>query len=184
VLKVEDGAFDMSEPLRNQINSWWRTVSSEETLNTYQNTLQVTWNILRETAGLIWLFLCLGLVFFDWFRDTAIGSGRQLKTWIDALPEPKVEHAWSEVVSQSKSVSQVGTSRLLEQARGQLGITAAPRPATQPAMSPTPSAPSTPVISQAVPAKPAPTPTSPPADSPSAETQEAVAPNPEANAAD
>ncbi len=114
----------MSYPLRSQISTWWQTVSSEETLNIYQNTVQVTWKILQETAKLLWLFLLLGLVFFDWFRDTAVNSGAQLKTWSDSLQEPKAEHIWTEVVKFAKSVGQDGTTRLLGQAREQLGIQA------------------------------------------------------------
>jgi hypothetical protein len=123
----------MSEPLRSQISYWWQTVSSEETLNTYQNALQITWNILRETAKMLWLFLCLGLVFFDWFRDTAITSGRRLKAWVDSLQEPKAEHAWAGIVQWLKSVGQLGTSKLLNQAREQVGI-APTRPIVQPSM--------------------------------------------------
>jgi hypothetical protein len=126
MLAVEDGEHEMSYPLRSQISLWWQTVSSEETLNIYQNTVQVTWKILQETAKLLWLFLLLGLVFFDWFRDTAINSGAQLKTWVDSLQEPKAEHVWSEVVKFAKSVGQNGTTRLLGQAREQLGMQAPP----------------------------------------------------------
>jgi hypothetical protein len=114
----------MSYPLRSQISLWWQTVSSEETLNIYQNTVQVTWKILQETAKLLWLFLCLGLVFFDWFRNTAVNSGGQLKTWVNSLQEPKAEYVWSEVVKFTKSVGQNGTTRLLDQAREQLGLLA------------------------------------------------------------
>ena len=125
----------MSQPLKSQVSYWWQTVASEETLNTYQSALQVTWNILRETAKTLWLFLCLGLVFFDWFRDTATRLGRQLRNWVDALPEPKAEHAWSEVVQWSKSVGQTGSSRLLNQAREQIGVAPVAYPATQPTIS-------------------------------------------------
>jgi hypothetical protein len=122
MLALEDGEREMSYPLRSQISIWWQTVSSEETLNLYQNTIQTTWKILQETAKLLWLFLLLGLVFFDWFRNTAINSGGQLKTWVDSLQEPKAEHVWAEVVKFAKSVGQTGTTRLLGQAREQLGL--------------------------------------------------------------
>jgi hypothetical protein len=137
MLAVEDGEREMSYPLRSQISLWWQTVSSEETLNVYQNTVQVTWKILQETAKLLWLFLLLGLVFFDWFRDTAVNSGAQLKTWSDSLQEPKAEYAWAEVVKFAKSVGQNGTTRLLGQAREQLGLAVpAPSVATSPTISP------------------------------------------------
>ena len=157
----------MSQPLKSQVSSWWQTVASEETLNTYQSALQVTWNILRETAKTLWLFLCLGLVFFDWFRDTATGLGQQLRRWFDALPEPKVEHAWTEVVEWSKSVGQTGTTRLLNQAREQIGVapvqrptqpmvsvTAAPRPVAAAPLDAVPAAPVKPAAPTQVPSAP------------------------------
>lgn len=45
----------MSYQLLDQVNLWWKTVSDKESLNTYQKTIQTTWNILRETAKLAWL---------------------------------------------------------------------------------------------------------------------------------
>jgi hypothetical protein len=151
--------LSMSQPLKSQVSSWWQTVASEETLNTYQSALQVTWNILRETAKTLWLFLCLGLVFFDWFRDTATGLGRQLRQWFDTLPEPKVEHAWTEVVDWSKTVGQTGTTRLLNQARAQIGVAPVQR-APQPVISSTAAAPKPVAVPEAAPVKPAAAPVS------------------------
>ncbi|MCG9892770.1 MAG: hypothetical protein MH252_17060 [Thermosynechococcaceae cyanobacterium MS004] len=112
----------MSNPLQSQINLWWQAVSSEETLRAYQNAVQVTWSILRETTKLLWLFLCLGLVFFDWFRESSVQSGQKVKAWVDSLQEPKLEYAWAEVAKFTKSLGQSGTTSLLDQAREQLGL--------------------------------------------------------------
>ena len=73
----------MSNPLETQAKVWVDTISSEETISTYQSVLQtlvtsvsalwdaikVTWNIIKETGKLFWLFLCFGLVAFDWVWD-------------------------------------------------------------------------------------------------------------------
>ncbi len=120
----------MSYQLQNQLNVWWQTVSSEETFNTYQKTIQITWQILQETARLLWLFLCLGLVLFTWIGETTQQSGQQLKTWVDSIPEPKAEHLWSEVSTRLSSVSRSSATSMVAQAREQLGLsTAAPKKA-------------------------------------------------------
>jgi hypothetical protein len=120
----------VSYQLQNQLNVWWQTVSSEETFNTYQKFIQTTWRILQETAKLLWLFLCLGLVLFTWIGETTQQSGQQLKTWVNSIPEPKAEHIWSEVSTRLSSVSRSSATSLVAQAREQLGLsTVAPKKA-------------------------------------------------------
>lgn len=114
----------MSYQLQNQVRVWWQTISSEETFNTYQKTVQVTWSILQETAKLLWLFLCLGLVLFTWVGETAQHSGQQLKTWVNSIPEPKAEHIWSEMSARLSDFSRSTGTALIAQAREQLGLSA------------------------------------------------------------
>jgi hypothetical protein len=114
----------VSYQLQNQLSAWWQTVSSEETFNTYQKTIQTTWQILQETAKLLWLFLCLGLVLFTWIGDTTQQSGQQLKTWVNSIPEPKAEHIWSEVRTRLSALSRSSATSMVAQAREQLGLSA------------------------------------------------------------
>jgi hypothetical protein len=120
----------VSYQLQSQLNVWWQTVSSEETFGTYQKTIQTTWQILQETTKLLWLFLCLGLVLFTWIGETTQQSGRQLKTWVNSIPEPKAEHIWSEVSARLSALSRSSATSMVAQAREQLGLsTAAPKKA-------------------------------------------------------
>jgi hypothetical protein len=128
----------VSYQLQSQLNVWWQTVSSEETFNTYQKTIQTTWQILQETTKLLWLFLCLGLVLFTWIGETAQQSGQQLKTWINSIPEPKAEHIWSEAGTRLSSFSRASATSAVAQAREQLGLSAAAQPKAAVLSSPPP----------------------------------------------
>jgi hypothetical protein len=119
----------MSSQLIDQIKVWWKTVSDKDSLGTYQKTLQTTWNILRETGRLIWLVLCLGLVLVTWLWTSSKTSSQQLKTWYEGIPEPKSENLWTEVSQFLVSTSQGTATKVMTQAREQLGL---PAPAAAP----------------------------------------------------
>jgi hypothetical protein len=135
----------MSYQLVDQVKVWWKTVSDRESLGTYQKTIQTTWNILRETGRLLWLILCLGLVFVTWLWTTSKTSSQQLKTWYESIPEPKSENVMTEASQFLASASRTTATKMMTQAREQLGLS-------------TPEA--TPMV-KAVAAAPAPTPTAP-----------------------
>jgi hypothetical protein len=121
----------VSYQLQSQVNAWWQIVSNKETFNTYQKTLQTTWQILQETTKLLWLFLCLGLVLFTWLWENTQRSGQQLKAWVDSIPEPKGEHIWEETRTRLIALSRTSTTSMIAQAREQLGLSAiAPETAT------------------------------------------------------
>jgi hypothetical protein len=114
----------MSNPLQDQVTVWWNTVTSAETLGTYQKALQVTWAILRETAKLLWLFLCLGFVLFDWIGHQITRSSQNARAWWDSLAEPKVEHVGPALGQSLVAVGRSSTTTLVGQAREQLGLPA------------------------------------------------------------
>jgi hypothetical protein len=114
----------MSYQLVDQVKVWWKTVSDPESLGTYQKTIQTTWNILRETGRLLWLILCLGLVFVTWLWTTSKTSSQQLKTWYEGIPEPKSENVMTEVSQFLASSSQTTAKKVMTQAREQLGLSA------------------------------------------------------------
>jgi hypothetical protein len=121
----------MSSQLTDQIKVWWKTVSDKDSLGTYQKTIQTTWSILRETGRLIWLVLCLGLVLVTWLWTSSKTSSQQLTNWYEGIPEPKSENLWTEVSQFLKSASQGTASKVMTQAREQLGLSApAPAPVT------------------------------------------------------
>ncbi len=135
----------MSYQLVDQVKVWWKTVSDQESLGTYQKTVQTTWNILRETGRLLWLVFCLGLVFITWLWTTSKTSGQQLRTWYEGIPEPKSENVVTQVSQFFASASRTTATKVMTQAREQLGL----------------SAPEVTPIVKAVAAAPAPTPTAP-----------------------
>ncbi len=135
----------MSYQLVDQVKVWWKTVSDQESLGTYQKTVQTTWNILRETGRLLWLVFCLGLVFVTWLWTTSKTSGQQLRTWYEGIPEPKSENVVTQVSQFFASASRTTATKVMTQAREQLGL----------------SAPEVTPIVKAVAAAPAPTPTAP-----------------------
>jgi hypothetical protein len=114
----------MSYQLVDQVKVWWKTVSDQESLGTYQKTIQTTWNILRETGRLLWLILCLGLVFVTWIWTTSKTSSQQLKTWYESIPEPKSENVMTEASQFLASASRTTATKVMTQAREQLGLPA------------------------------------------------------------
>ena len=114
----------MSYQLVDQVKVWWKTVSDQESLGTYQKTVQTTWNILRETGRLLWLVFCLGLVFITWLWTTSKTSGQQLRTWYEGIPEPKSENVVTQVSQFFASASRTTATKVMTQAREQLGLSA------------------------------------------------------------
>lgn len=114
----------MSYQLVDQVKVWWKTVSDQESLGTYQKAVQTTWNILRETGRLLWLVLCLGLVFVTWLWTTSKTSGQQLRTWYEGIPEPKSENVVTEASQFFASASRTTATKVMTQAREQLGLSA------------------------------------------------------------
>jgi hypothetical protein len=112
----------MSNPLQDQITVWWNTVTRAETLGAYQKVLQVTWDILRETAKLLWLFLCLGFVLLDWMSSQVTQSSREARAWWDSLAEPKIEHVGPALGQSLAAIGRSSSTTLVGQARGQLGL--------------------------------------------------------------
>jgi hypothetical protein len=146
----------MSNPLQDQVTIWWNTVTSVETLGAYQKVLQVTWNVLWETAKLLWLFLCLGFVLFDWISDQVTRSSRNARAWWDSLAEPKIEHVGPALGQSLAAVGRSSTTTLVGQAREQLGLPtpapALPKPnAAPPKPQPPVNTAPTPVVTDTVP---------------------------------
>lgn len=135
----------MSNQIKTQANKLWQTLSAPTTLSTYQQTLNLTWQILKETALLLWLVICLALVFFDWFGNTAIALGRNSKNWFDNLKASETDQIATDTGKALLEVGKTGIASTLSLARAQLG------------MPPKPEAPApAPAIAAAKPAAPAP----------------------------
>jgi hypothetical protein len=120
------------ERIQSQAARLWQLIFASETAATYQKALGLTWDILRESAQLIWLVLCLVLVLGAWLYDTAVQTGRDLRSWYDQLGQTAEAEDGSVVNSTGKALLEAGQTSagfLLSQAREQLGIAPPPKPA-------------------------------------------------------
>lgn len=144
------------DKIKAQADKLWQLISNPSTGAAYQQTLALTWTILKETGLLLWLIICLVLVLGDWFWQYSFTTGQNTRTWLNQLQtksaiatangegEASGGNFWSETGKSLLTAGQSSVNAALSTAREQLGIAAPPAPA------PTAPAPATP--------KPAPTP--------------------------
>lgn len=143
----------MSNQISSQASKLWQTLSAPTTVDTYRNTITLTWQILKETAILIWLVLCLVLVFFDWIGTVAVLTGRNLRSWFASIQETETDQIASDTGKALIEASKNSISYAISTARTQLGL-----PEKQP-LPPPPAPTPAPVPAPASVSVPAPTPT-------------------------
>lgn len=112
----------MSNQISTQATKFWQLVSAPSTANTYQQTIAVTGQLLKEAALLVWLVLCLGLVFFDWVGTTAVTLGGQLRNWVNALGQTSSDQVATNTGKALLSVGKTGIASTIALARNQLGL--------------------------------------------------------------
>ncbi len=174
------------ERIQAQANKLWQIISNPSTAKTYQETLALTWAILKETGQLLWLVLCLGLVAGDWFWKKSYKAGQDTRVWVDTM-QTKVEtpdaEGSDEATSSANFLSETGKSLLsagqagitlaLNTAKQQLGIEIASEPPAKPAPVATP--PAVPqVIAPSVEPSVTPAETISPAETPSVSSTQAL----------
>jgi hypothetical protein len=143
--------------IKTQAAKLWQLIFAAETASTYQKAITLTGQILKESGLLLWLTLCLVLVFFEWFYKNATRAGQNARAWIS--------HQQSEETSPDQIASGFGKALLeagqnslsytLTQAKEQLGLPIPPTSSLEPAASVakptapvTPATPVTPVAAQ------------------------------------
>ena len=126
----------MSSPLETQAKVWVDTISNEKTISSYQavfqtlmstvtalwDAIQVSWNIVKETGKLIWLFICFGLVASDWLWDSSKNLIEKVKDFSTHANDPKSD---TYIVDTGKALfeaSKTGAVNAVSQARKQLGL--------------------------------------------------------------
>jgi hypothetical protein len=141
-----------------QASKVWDLLFDDETANTYQNALNLTGTLIKESALLIWLVICSFFVFGAWFSETSMKTGKSLRDWIDQLGNESGPTADQKPIAETgKSLletGRTGVSYLINQAREQLGLEPslietkpAVKPAAKPASTPVSAAPSAPAPS-------------------------------------
>lgn len=162
--------------IRTQANKLGSLLADSETRQIYGRTLQLTWQILRETALLLWLVVCLLLVGLNWGWNASIQAGRGFRAWTSDLKpseesDPLSSANLSDVGQNLLSAGAAGANFLVRQAREQVGLPQPPEPepaAIAPA--PKPSAPPAPAAAAPSPAETAPPETAPAQSAPPQET--------------
>ncbi|UBF26151.1 hypothetical protein K9N68_32280 [Kovacikia minuta CCNUW1] len=118
----------MSKQIQTQADKLLKIVTDQSTAATYQQALAVTWTILKETGYLLWLVVCLGLVFGDWVWKTGYRTGWNFRGWLNSFEQPSADQVLSET---GKSILEVGKStaaNAIAAAKEQLGIENKPEP--------------------------------------------------------
>jgi hypothetical protein len=95
-----------------------------KTAEAYKTFLVLTWEILTETALLLWLVICSVFVIAAWLGEKAIAWGRDLRTWIQHQGASEADSS-EKMAATGKAlldISQTGANLLLDKAREQLGL--------------------------------------------------------------
>lgn len=110
------------DQIQAQASKLWDLLFAPETAKIYQKTLALTWDILRESARLIWLVICFVFVFGAWASETVLQTSYGLRNWVEAQTS---DSGSTSLPAMSKSLlasSQNGAAHLLDHARSQLGM--------------------------------------------------------------
>ncbi|MEO1403609.1 MAG: hypothetical protein AAFV72_20520 [Cyanobacteria bacterium J06635_1] len=113
------------ERVKAQASKVGKLLFDPKTAETYQAVLALTWQIIKETALLLWLLICSGFIVGAWIGDHALRAGRNLRTWIDSQGEQADVEPAEKMAATGKALldaSQNGANFLLNQAREQLGL--------------------------------------------------------------
>ncbi|MGD1941433.1 MAG: hypothetical protein ACFB0G_08960 [Leptolyngbyaceae cyanobacterium] len=148
------------EKIKGQASRVSELVFAADTATTYQKAIVLTLKILRETAVLLWLAVCLVFVGGEWFWKNSISLGRKGRDWYNDLQAPSAdEEPKSATAIGQSALTALGTSTetLLYKAKQQLGIDAqppAPKPVAPTTSAPKPATPAPPPAPQATAAPP------------------------------
>jgi hypothetical protein len=125
------------ERIKAQADKLWQLISKADTLAAYKNVVTLTWEILKETALLVWLTICLILVVFEWFWKFSVGSGRSARDWFSSI-EGSSDQLASETGKAFLAAGKNSLDFALVQAKTQLGfsIEEAPKVAVKPEVTP------------------------------------------------
>ncbi|PZO12977.1 MAG: hypothetical protein DCF25_16735 [Leptolyngbya foveolarum] len=113
--------------IQTQASDLWDILFSEETANTYQKAFNLTGNILKESAQLLWLVVCSFFIFGAWFGDASMKTGKGVRNWVEKkdVSVPSPEAAQEIAAQKSKSLLDTGRESIaaaLSKAREELGL--------------------------------------------------------------
>jgi hypothetical protein len=70
-------------PIQNQATELWQNLSDKETALTLKKGLEKFWEIIQQTAQLLFFLVLLVVAFVIWFWSVGYQSGRAFRTWME-----------------------------------------------------------------------------------------------------
>jgi hypothetical protein len=124
--------------IKAQAAKFWQLLFAPETAATYQKAITLTGQIFRESGLLIWLTICLVLVLMEWFYQNATQAGQKARAWIDhqQAADAGPDHMASGFGKALLAAGQNSLTYTLGQAKAQLGLPIAAKPALEAAAPP------------------------------------------------
>lgn len=112
----------MNNQIQSQAAKVWQLVKDPATGATYTKTVSTTWLILKETGYLLWLVICLALVFGDWIWRTGYRTGWSTREWINNFEKPSTDRVTQDAGQGLLEASKSALSGAIATAKNQLGI--------------------------------------------------------------
>lgn len=131
----------MNNQIQSQAAKVWGIVKDPATGATYTQVVSTTWLILKEAGYLLWLVVCLTLVFGDWIWRTGYRTGWSTREWINNFEKPKTDRLAQDAGQGLLEASKSALTSAIATAKNQLGIEDKPEPllaSKTPASTPTP----------------------------------------------
>lgn len=163
----------MNNQIQSQAAKVWQLVKDPATGATYTKTVSTTWLILKETGYLLWLVVCLTLVFGDWIWRTGYRTGWSTREWINNFEKPSSDRVAQDAGQGLLEASKSALTNAIATAKNQLGIEHTPEPLpTRASIAATPTPTTTPAPAPTPAPTPAPEPVFAPSTPPTPKTEE------------
>jgi hypothetical protein len=108
--------------LRTQTTKVIELLTSPATATTFRDAFSLVWQIIREVGQLLWLVICLGLVFVEWLWKTGYNGGWKTRNWVNNLDQPNTEQIFNETGKSLFEVTKASAAKVVASAKEQLGI--------------------------------------------------------------
>lgn len=112
----------MGNKIQPQAAKLWGILSAPGTLETYQQAVVTTWEIIKEAAILVWQLCCFVLVISDWITANTIAAAHRLRSGLVSLKETDTQQVASEAGKAFLSTGKASIIALISQARSHLGL--------------------------------------------------------------
>lgn len=120
-LGTEISYMSNSNPIKEKATEWWQLISKKETADSFKDFFSLTWNILKETALLVWLLLCSVLVAIGWVWDNSSKVSESVSDLQSKAKQPDGNMA-AEAATKLWTASQTSAANALATARKQLNL--------------------------------------------------------------